>query len=145
MDEIYEGDIVSPGTEVVDVRTGARQQLIDNCVQLNGTHDWRLHLNPDTPDVVEVYCGNCPAQLDDVWSGALRYLHLQLPGFSVVDGQHTATELVDQPLDIFIRESQQFDVGTMSFSSEFEVQAQLKGAALPTGEGTGTGWCAPSP
>lgn len=143
MDEVFEGEIV--GAEVVH-EPSTRRELIDQCVQLHGTHDWRLHLDPDTPQLVEVYCGNCPAQLHDVWPGAIRYLHLDVPGYRVVDGTHTAQTVTDVPIDVFIRESSSFSMQSMSFATEFEVQIQFKGTALPSGvEPTGTGWCAPSP
>lgn len=146
MDEVYEGEIV--GSEVVVSQSAIRQELINRCTQVHGAHDWRLHLDPDTPNLVELYCGNCPAQLDDIWPGALAYLYMDTPAFRVVDGTHTARTLTDLPIHVYIRESARFSVKSMSFDTEFEVQVQFKGAALPSAqaqEPSGTGWCAPSP
>lgn len=146
MDEVYEGEIVEPakpdGGATIQPQ---RDALIERCVRLHGTHDWRLHLNPDTPDRVEVYCGNCPGQLDDVWAGATALLYLRLPEYIVSEGTHTAVAVVDQPINVFIRESITFNRQLMRLGTKMEINVGLRGAALPSAEGHGTGWCAPSP
>jgi hypothetical protein len=147
MDEVFEGEIVERvSPDAATAIQPQRDALIERCIQLHGTHDWRLHLHPDTPDLVEVYCGNCPASLEDVWEGATVLLYLQLPDYIVAEGTHTAKAVVDQPINVFIRESMSINRQLMRLGSEMEVQVGLRnGAALPSAEGRGTGWCAPSP
>jgi hypothetical protein len=72
---------------------------------------------------------------------------MEMGDFTVADGQHTATRNVAMPLDIFIRESQKFDISTMSFSKELETRVTPRTIALESKaqvDSTGTGWCAPS-
>jgi hypothetical protein len=104
-----------------------------------------------------VYCGNCPANLEDVWLGSTQLIQLSGDGYTVFGESHTAKTTVDIPVDVHIRESRAFHVQTMQTATTMSVQIQPHEAALPPaqadsiiegelggGSGTGTGWCAPS-
>lgn len=141
-------EALEPDEILISLRDFAsRQTLIDMC----GQHSWRLHLNPETPDWVEIYCQKCPSSLNDVWAGAIGMVHIQIAEYTVVDGTHTATMLVDVPIDVYVRESKVMDRRTFEFVNELSVDIQFRAAALTAqateeeAEGTGTGWCAPSP
>lgn len=128
-----------------------RALLIQQCTQRFGNHEWRLHLVPGSS--TEVYCGNCPANLEDVWLGSTQLIQLIATDYTVSGESHTATSTVDIPVDVRIRESRAFHVQTMQAAVTMSVQIQPHEAALPSAQtgstiegelGAGAGWCAPS-
>lgn len=142
--EPFEGEIVPAESSPTPVDT--RAQLIEQC----GQHQWRLHLNPETPDWVEVYCHRCPASLNDIWDGAIDNVYINLNEYRVSGGQHTATQVVDRRIDVMVRESKVMNKQSLDFYTELEVQVQFADVGIAAAEsevpeGTGTGWCAPSP
>lgn len=143
------------GSDEVSRRiTRLRQELMAQCQRLHGNHNWHLQLKTATPNVVTVYCSTCPANLDDVWTGKTAQIHMDLPTFRVVDGTHNAAEDVDMPLDVYVRESQNFSRGSNGsigyVGGETEVRVSPRGQQQLPGppevpSTRGTGWCSPSP